>query len=115
MSNKKGIQYFIDRDTGEVGSRFGNEIAVAILEFDKIGKDGDYTKPLTYHLERMPIMESVGLNAIWTRKLPLAIRNEQRQFWGLKPVDASSRYCPECGKHINKCRCPKDCRKNKEE
>jgi len=107
MSRNQTIQYFIDPDTGYMGSRVGDQMAFEVIEFEKIGQDGDFSKPLTTYLEKFPVSScyhNFG-RLIWTRKLPLAARNYHREFWGMKPVKASLKYCPNCDDHIKKCAC----------
>ena len=82
---RRVITYAIDTDSGMVVSRVGGEIAWPILQWDRIGVDGDFTKPLEYALETIPVL-SVGSawRALhWTRKVPVAIKNRHRVFWGM--------------------------------
>lgn len=88
--------YGVDRDTGQVWSRLEGDpsvgdrkIAVPVLEYDKIGEGGDFSKPLTYRLERMDITALTHARLRWTRKVPTAIKNVHREFWGLKPLPVS--------------------------
>jgi len=75
-------------------------IAFPVLDYDGIGKDeagnfsGDFTGPLTYNLEKMGIEAIYGLVSHWTKKIPLAIKNEHRTFWGMKPFTPSRRNLP---------------------
>lgn len=89
----KTITYAVDLDTGQVWSRLEGDlavgdqkIAVPILEYDKIGEGGDFTRPFIYYLERMDTTALIHARLRWTRKVPLEIRNQHRQFWGLKPL-----------------------------
>ena len=82
------ITYAIDEDSGVVVSRVGGEIAWPILQWERIGIGGDFTAPLEYELETIPVV-SVGRawRALrWTRKVPAAIKNRHRSFWGMAPV-----------------------------
>lgn len=45
------ITYAFNRDDGLVISRVANEIAVPVLDFEKLGQDGDFTGPMEYHHE----------------------------------------------------------------
>ena len=75
-------------------------VACPVLEYDRIGKDaegndtGNFTGPLTYHLEAMPISVLYGRKDWWTKKVPLAVKNEHRAFWGMKPLKPSRRNLP---------------------
>lgn len=57
-----------------------------ILQYHKIGENGDFTQPLTYRLEGMSIMALVHARLRWTRKIPLDAKNLHREFWGLQPL-----------------------------
>lgn len=90
------ITYAVDLDTGQVWSRLEadpsvkeQKLAVPVLEYDKIGEGGDFTKPLTYCLERMSITALIHARLKWTRKVPVEIKNQHRRFWGLKPLPIS--------------------------
>jgi hypothetical protein len=69
-------------------SRVGSEVAWPVLQYEKIGEGGDFTKPFEYELEKMPVLSLAhcwqGLK--WTKKIPLAIKNRHRVFWGMKPL-----------------------------
>jgi len=89
------LMYAVDLDTGEVWSRLEGDpavadmkVAVPVLEYEKIGEGGDFTKPLTYHLERMSITALIHARLRWTRKVPLAVRNLHREFWGMSGLPA---------------------------
>lgn len=84
--------YGVD-DSGLVWSRVTDApamgaqcVAVPVLEYEKIGQGGDFSKPLTYRLERMDITALIHAPLRWTRKIPLHIKNVHRQFWGMKPL-----------------------------
>jgi hypothetical protein len=87
MRNKT-IQYAIDGDTGLIVSRVGDEVCYLVLDYKAIGKDGDYTAPLTYYMEKekafkvLPHMH----NLTWTRKIPIEQKNFHRVFWGMNPL-----------------------------
>ena len=92
----KTITYAIDLDTGQVWSRLEGDpsvgdqkIAVPVLQYDKIGEGGDFSKPLTYRPERMDVTALIHARLRWTRKVPVQIRNQHRRFWGLKPLPTS--------------------------
>lgn len=84
----RNIQYAIHQDDGVVWSRVGREIAVPVLEYEKIGEGGDFTKPLRWELEAMP-MEAGRYDwprLKWTKKIPVELKNRHRKFWGMKPL-----------------------------
>ncbi len=73
---------------GHVVSRVDSEVAWPILDYEAIGKDGDFTKPLTYKLEKFSVL-LVGpewQTLIWTRKIPVEQKNIHRKFWGFQPL-----------------------------
>lgn len=80
------IRYAIDYATGEVVSRLGDEYAWPILDYEAIGRDGDYQAPLTFDLRRVPIREAYGNPLYHTKRIPTGIKNAHRAFWGLPPV-----------------------------
>lgn len=81
------IQYAIALD-GHVYSRVGSEVAVPVLDYEKIGEGGDFSKPLKYHLEKLPVFALVGewADLWWTRKIPVQVKNAHREFWGMRPL-----------------------------
>lgn len=86
------IMYGVD-DSGLVWSRVTDApamgaqcVAVPVLDYLAIGRDGDFSAPLTYNLERTGIEALIGSCLRWTRKIPLHIKNVHRQFWGMKPL-----------------------------
>lgn len=79
------ITFAYHKDDGLVVSRVGSEIAVPVLEFEKIGQDGDFTGPMEYHLEKFPVHSIGGRDwprYKWTKKIPLELKNRHRAFWG---------------------------------
>jgi hypothetical protein len=86
----KIIQYAIHKDDGLVISRVGNEVAWPVLEYEKIGAGGDFTQPLTYTLEKFPVLTIRGgdwQRLRWTKKIPRDIKNLHRAFWGLPALE----------------------------
>ena len=78
----KTIQYGIDTDTGLVWSRFGDKIAVPILDYSP-----SYLYNTGSHLEAFNVFDALQNRVIhWTRKISKEIKNKHRQFWGLKPL-----------------------------
>lgn len=66
-------------------------VAVPVLDYDKIGENGDFTAPLTYTLEACTLGEIIGQSLNWTKKVPLADKNRHREFWGMRPLAPASR------------------------
>jgi hypothetical protein len=102
------IQYAIDVHSGRVVSQIGDEFAWPILDYEGMTPANHFQT--NYHLEKVNIKElyhpGSGLHTLLhTRKLPLRIRNYHRAFWGMPPVKASPRYCPDCGEYFKKCKC----------
>jgi hypothetical protein len=44
---------------------------------------------LTYRLGRMDITALIHARLRWSRKVPLAVKNLHREFWGIKPLPVS--------------------------
>lgn len=78
------ITYAIDTTTGLVWSRMDSELAVPILEYDKMSPANNFET--SYYLEKMSVFEAAGYwwALKWTRKIPIAIKNTHRSFWGLR-------------------------------
>lgn len=83
--NRRIITYAVDQE-GLVLSRVEDEIAFPVLEYEKIGEGGDFTQPFTYHLEKDTVFgfpQSFWQSLRWTRKIPVALKNKHRAFWGM--------------------------------
>ena len=90
------LMFAHDNDTGQWWSRVENhpaavhdKIAVPVLDYEAIGADGDYTRPFAYRLEAMTTEALQHANLVWTRNVPLHIRNLHREFWGLQSLRPS--------------------------
>lgn len=85
------ITYAVEEETGLVYSRVGAEIAVPVLQYERIGKGGDFTAPLEYELEKFGVSELRGeWNTLrWTRKIPVALKNKHREFWGMAALEVT--------------------------
>ncbi len=62
---------------------------VPVLNFEEIGKDGNYNAPFTYTLTKFNIhrigkTEWDGLR--WTRHIPVDVKNAHRKAWGMEPL-----------------------------
>lgn len=91
MARRRRVEFKLDTQTGQLVSRCGSEFAWPILEYEKIGQDGDFSKPLTYKLEKIPVLrisahDWEGLVPIGPGKLTPTQKNPHREFWGLKPL-----------------------------
>lgn len=84
----KTITYAICLDDGLTYSRCGDQIAVPVLQYEEFGKDGDFTKPFRYKLEKTPILDLAYCwpRFRWTKKIPNIVKNVHREFWGMKPL-----------------------------
>lgn len=94
----KHLMYAIDLDTAQIWSRLEGDpaagsmkIGCPVLEYEKIGEGGDFTKPLTYRLEAMGIEALLHARLKWTRKIPTETKNLHRRFWGMKPLKSALR------------------------
>lgn len=77
------IQYAIDTETGMVISRIGSEIAIPVLQFDKMVPENNFQT--IYELEKMDVnaISHCWFQYKWTRKIPMELKNRHRTFWGL--------------------------------
>lgn len=93
----KRLTYGIDRDGYLIsrmsGHRRGDDdLCIPVLDYDAIGQGGDFTGPLTYHLEQFPLTtilaDSINWwhGIVWTKKIPVRMKNQHRAFWGMKPL-----------------------------
>ena len=80
----KIITYAIDQDTGMVISRVGSEVAIPVLQYDKMCPENNFQTE--YKLEKMDVCSfSVKWRDLkWTRKIPKEVKNVHRKFWGMK-------------------------------
>ncbi len=86
MSRFKTISYMVD-DEGLVYSRVNSEVAIPILEWDKMMPANRYQT--SYHLEKCSIYDLIGTPVTRTKKIPLQLKNQHRKFWGMKPLKSS--------------------------
>lgn len=87
------IHYAIHKDEGTIISRVGSEVAWPVLDYAAIGTDGDFTQPFRYDLETMPVL-SIGHEwgrLRWTKKIPIAIKNLHRAYWGFPALKVTRR------------------------
>jgi hypothetical protein len=102
----KTITYAIDLDTGLVVSRVGSQYAWPILDFEGMKPENNFET--IYNLEKIPIFQANGTSLRHTRKIPLEQKNLHREFWGMKKVKPSPKYCPLCGEYWKKDKCKKE-------
>jgi hypothetical protein len=84
----RSIRFAFNREDGHVISRVGNVLAWPILDFQAIGKNGDYTQPFQYNLEKIDVLQ-VGRewdSLYWTKYIPTEMKNIHRKYWGMKPL-----------------------------
>jgi hypothetical protein len=82
------LQYAFHSEDGSIISRCGDELAWPILDYEAIGKDGNYNAPLKYDLEKVGV-HSVGREweeLIFTKFVPTEFKNIHRKFWGMKEL-----------------------------
>jgi len=87
----QNITYGIDMESGVIVSRMGSEIAWPIMEYEKIGEKDDFTRPLTYKLEKFDLISIAGHiydNIKWTKNVPVDEKNKHREFWGMPSLGA---------------------------
>jgi hypothetical protein len=60
-----------------------NKVIVPVLEFDKIGKDGNFNAPFTYSLEYMKYESLYGSSQVRVsrNKVPKVIKDYFREFY----------------------------------
>jgi len=82
----KTITYMLNPETGIVYSRVGSEVAIPVLEYDKMTPKNGFAT--SYALEKFNVFEMCkDLNTmIGIRKIPVAIKNRHRKFWGMKEI-----------------------------
>jgi len=93
MSRQRRIRYGVDQDTGLVcselmGSSEKENIAFPVLDFAGMTHKNGYE--IKYFLEKMsPFHVHPHCHIVWTRKIPVEIKNKHREFWGMKPLKTS--------------------------
>mgnify|MGYP001598281909 CR=1 FL=1 len=78
------ITYAVDRDDGMVWSRVGSQVALPMLQWDSMTPENGFTPD--YALEAFGVTDLAGCwpRLKWTKKVPTAIKNRHRAFWGMK-------------------------------
>ena len=90
---QRRIQYGIDHETGLVWSRIGSEVAVPILDYESMTQNNNFQA--SYFLEKMDVLKALPTikYMVWARKIPLSIKNEHREFWGMKKLTRKPLKC----------------------
>lgn len=89
MSNRKTIQYAYDPDCAcGFLARCGNEVAATILDFESGTPENGFNMGIK--IERCgtiwDLPSSYWRRLVWTRKLPVELKNEFRKVFGMKPI-----------------------------
>lgn len=98
------ITYAWDNDTGRVWSRFSpghvdgkyqeDLVAVPVLQYNDMAPENNFQA--TYKLEKFRVHEALqGADLTWTKKIPVAVKNQHRSFWGLKPLPPAGLFTKE--------------------
>lgn len=92
----KRISYgIIQNNSGLVVSRLDDNglkaVIYPVMDYDAIGVDGNYTKPIKYYLVKddispLTILVEYTQSLKWTRKIPIKIKNQHRVLYGMKPL-----------------------------
>lgn len=81
----KTIQYGIDLQTGLIWSRYGNKVAVPILDYANMKSFNRFTAG--FYLNDYDVLDVLPNRTIrWTRKISKETKNLHRKFWGLNPL-----------------------------
>jgi len=80
----KTIKYGICEATGLVVSCVGSKVAIPILEYDKMLPENNFQP--SYRLEIFSCFSLIMHPIKWTRKIPVELKNQHREFWGFKPL-----------------------------
>ena len=82
----KNITYAIDKNTGQVYSRFGNNIAIPILDYEGMTPQNNFKTNYFLESHSVHVMADIWTVLTWTKKIPVNIKNIHRTFWGMKPI-----------------------------
>ena len=82
---QRRIQYAVCPN-GLVYSRVDNEICVPVLDYEEMKPENGFH--MTYNLDKFSVYSiSSEWNSLrWTRKIPVALKNIHRKFWGMKEI-----------------------------
>lgn len=87
---KKQITYAIDHE-GMTFSRVENEIATGVLDYERMTPENRYATH--FNMEKFPLTAMAGRqwqSLFWTKKLPLAVKNQHRAFWEMIPLTSEA-------------------------
>ena len=74
--------YYVENSTGIVIARKGSTAYVPVLQYDRIGEGGDYTKPFEYEVEAFDVLAVVcgpGVVRISRNKVPKHVKDNFRR------------------------------------
>ena len=81
----RNITYAIDTDNGLVISRVDSEVAIPVLQYEKMVPENNFET--SYKLEKFNVYDLRPWDGyFWTKKIPRALKNKHREFWGMKPL-----------------------------
>ena len=85
------ITYAVDKVSGMIFSRVGQEVAIPILDFEGMTPENHFQT--TYNLEKFSIYIAYqGTDLVWTKKISNAAKNVHREFWNMKPLVGKNRW-----------------------
>jgi len=85
MARQKRVYYGIDLETGYVFSRCQGQLAIHVINFEGMTPENNFQ--IKTYLEKFPNQSPLlYMRYVFTRKIPVEIKNEHRLFWGLKPL-----------------------------
>lgn len=96
---QKRITYAIDLELGFVWSRYEDQLAIPILDFAGMKPENNWQ--MNYDLEKCPLNSMYHAQLKWTRKIPIAIKNMHRKFWGMPLLKITN--CGDCPKSNSIC------------
>jgi hypothetical protein len=64
----------------------GSEVAIPVLDYDAMVPENNFQT--SYYLEKDSVHNVLpySRDLVWTKKIPLEIKNLHREFWGMKPL-----------------------------
>lgn len=80
------LTYLIDPETNLVWSRYENELAIPVLEYDKMNENNNFAT--SYHLEKFSVIEAYKVlgSCKAIKNIPKTLKNEHRKFWNMKEL-----------------------------
>ena len=86
----KQITYAIDMDTGHVWSRVGNKFAIPILDFEGMKPENNFS--IKYDLGLVDVLGCYRNTLIYTKKIPVEVKNYHRAYWGMTSLKDGPEY-----------------------